>query len=81
MLCHMLCHMLLLPHIVSHVVSHDVSHVVSHVAFAAGDDPNYWMALTQQAEAEFMARKVRKMLLDVDKTVAQVLKAGIGIVH
>eukprot|EP00775_Hariotina_reticulata_P011017 gene11017-11171_t len=41
-----------------------------------GDDPNYWMALTQQAEAEFMSRKVRKMLLDVDKTVAQLSQGG-----
>jgi hypothetical protein len=30
----------------------------------AGDDPNYWMALTQQADADVLSRKVRKLLKD-----------------
>lgn len=34
---------------------------------AAGDDPNYWMALTQQADAEYVSKKVRKMLAEVNK--------------
>lgn len=33
----------------------------------AGDDPNYWMALTQQADAEYVSKKVRKMLAEINQ--------------
>jgi hypothetical protein len=33
----------------------------------SGDDPNYWVKLTQQADAEYVAKKVRKMLADINQ--------------
>ncbi|KAF8073110.1 AAP5 [Scenedesmus sp. PABB004] len=36
-----------------------------------GDDPNYWMALTQQANAEYVAKKVRRMLAEIETTVSK----------
>lgn len=32
----------------------------------SGDDPNYWMALTHQADAKNISKKVKKMLLDLN---------------
>ena len=34
---------------------------------APGDDPNYWMALTQQADADYVSKKVRKMLAEINQ--------------
>ena len=31
-----------------------------------GDDPNYWMALTHQADAKNISKKVKRMLLDLN---------------
>jgi hypothetical protein len=31
-----------------------------------GDDPNYWMALTHQADAKSISKKVKRMLLDLN---------------
>lgn len=48
-----------------------------------GDDPNYWMALTQQADAEYVSKKVRKMLAEVNKPgsnpVSECQPAGGGV--
>eukprot|EP00879_Flechtneria_rotunda_P017163 GHRR01017975.1.p1 GENE.GHRR01017975.1~~GHRR01017975.1.p1 ORF type:complete len:523 (+),score=135.69 GHRR01017975.1:795-2363(+) len=41
-----------------------------------GDNPNYWMALTQQAEAEHVAKRVRKMLETINKETAKEDKRG-----
>lgn len=32
----------------------------------AGDDPNYWMALTHQADAKSISKKVKKMLQELN---------------
>jgi hypothetical protein len=34
---------------------------------AAGDDPNYWMWVTREAHAEYMTKKVRKLLAEVNE--------------
>jgi hypothetical protein len=34
---------------------------------AAGDDPNYWMALTHQAEAQEFAVKVQNLIAELNK--------------
>lgn len=45
----------------------------------SGDDPNYWVKLTQQADAEYVAKKVRKMLADINQPGSkQVCWAGGG---
>jgi hypothetical protein len=33
-----------------------------------GDDPNYWMALTHQADAKNISKKVKRMLLELNLT-------------
>lgn len=33
----------------------------------AGDDPNYWMWVTREAHAEYMTKKVRKLLAEVNE--------------
>jgi hypothetical protein len=33
----------------------------------AGDDPNYWMWVTREADAEYVAKKVRKMLAEINE--------------
>jgi hypothetical protein len=39
----------------------------SFTTASAGDDPNYWMALTHQAEAQEFAVKVQNLLAELNK--------------
>lgn len=45
-------------------------------AAAAGDDPNYWVKLTQQADADYVTRKVRKMLADINQPGSKQVGTG-----
>lgn len=54
----------------------------AHVT-CAGDDPNYWIAATRSAEAEYMKKKVRKLLAEINnvhepKKVSCVLRCSVG---
>ena len=42
----------------------------------AGDDPNYWVKLTQQADADYVTRKVRKMLADINQPGSKQVGTG-----
>lgn len=43
-----------------------------------GDDPNFWLALTHQAEAKSVSKKVKRMLLDLNLASETGGKGGAG---
>jgi len=50
----------------SHRLTHSHSLTHTHSLTHPGDDPNYWMALTHQADVKNISKKVKRMLLDLN---------------